>query len=309
MEKYRVEKIIISPEVKEALHANKPVVALESTVISHGLPYPNNYEIANELQAEIRHAGSMPATIGIVDGEVIVGLSRDQIELLAKWPNRQKISCRDLGPAIVKKWTGGTTVSATSHVAYQVGIRVFATGGIGGVHRTWKRANNQRTFDISADLVTLSRTPIIVVCSGAKSILDISATLEYLETYSVPVIGYQTHEFPAFFTNESGLETGLSADSIGEIIEIARTHWALDLTSAILVANPLPASESLDSELIEKAIYDALSAEEFLSIVGKDVTPYLLKKVSENTRGLSLKANLVLLKNNARLAGLIAASL
>ncbi len=289
----------ISSEVTQALQGGKPVIALESTVITHGLPYPQNLELAGEMEREVRSHGAIPATIAVLDGEVHVGLQCNQLERLASAKNIIKISVRDFGPAIVQRQSGGTTVAATSWVANRLGIRVFATGGIGGVHR-------QAPFDISTDLTQLSITPIIVVCAGAKAILDLPATLEKLETLGVPVVGFQTEHFPAFYSTSSGLKTSSRADSIDEIVAIANAHWNLGLRSAVLVTVPPPEEVALPPEIVEAAIQEALAESQGQDVVGQAVTPFLLRRVSELTQGASLEANLALLLNNARLAAQVA---
>ena len=292
----------ISDEVKSALASDKAVVALESTVITHGLPYPENVRIAQEMEAEVRRLGAIPATIGMLDGLVHVGLNVDQLEKLAQTKGLHKISRRDFGPALVLNWSGGTTVAGTMLVANHARIRVFATGGIGGVHR-------QPIYDISPDLPELARTPMIVVCAGAKAILDLNATLEYLETASVPVVGYQTDEFPAFYSRSSGLGVSVRVDTPDQVIAIARSHWGAGSTSAVLVVNPLPDQSSMPRNDIERAVQDALVEAEIKGIRGQAVTPFLLSHVSYLTGGASLRANLELLRNNARLGAAISMQL
>jgi len=292
----------ISDEVKSALASDKAVVALESTVITHGLPYPENVRIAQEMEAEVRRLGAVPATIGMLDGLVHVGLNVDQLEKLARTKGLHKISRRDFGPALALNWSGGTTVAGTMLVANHARIRVFATGGIGGVHR-------QPIYDISPDLPELARTPMIVVCAGAKAILDLSATLEYLETASVPVVGYQTDEFPAFYSRSSGLGVSVRVDTPDQVIAIARSHWGAGSTSAVLVVNPLPDQSSMPRNDIERAVQDALVEAEIKGIRGQAVTPFLLSHVSYLTGGASLRANLELLRNNARLGAAISMQL
>ncbi len=289
----------ISSEVTQALQGGKPVIALESTVITHGLPYPQNLVLASDMEREVRSHGAIPATIAVLDGEVHVGLQRNQFERLASTKTISKISVRDFGPAIAHRQSGGTTVAGTSWVAHRLGIRVFATGGIGGVHR-------QAPFDISTDLTQLSITPIIVVCAGAKAILDLPATLEKLETLGVPVVGFQTEHFPAFYSTSSGLKTSSRADSIDEIVAIANAHWNLGLRSAVLVTVPPPEEVALPPEIVEAAIQEALAESQGQDVVGQAVTPFLLRRVSELTQGASLEANLALLLNNARLAAQVA---
>jgi pseudouridine-5'-phosphate glycosidase len=294
--------IQLSLSVAQAIQARAAVVALESTVITHGLPYPENLQLAQGMEAQVRENGATPATIALLDGVIYVGLDAAQLEGMARPAERRKISVRDFAPAMVQKASGGTTVAGTLLAAQAAGIQVFATGGIGGVHR-------DAPFDVSADLPQLARTPCVVVCAGAKSILDLPATLEMLETLGVPVVGYQTDEFPAFFSRNSGLPVSARADSPAEIAAIARAHWGLGVTSAVLVANPPPAENSLPAEDVESAIQQALAEAQDQHIHGQAVTPFLLSRVSQLTHGASLQANLALLLNNGRLAAQIAVQL
>jgi pseudouridine-5'-phosphate glycosidase len=303
------EAFTISRFVVEALENDRPVVALESTVITHGLPYPQNLSIAQEMESEIKQCDVVPATIAVLDGKVHVGLSADELERLATEQHVHKISTRDYAAAIANKRSGGTTVAGTMLAANRVGIKVFATGGIGGVHRQISTRTGQLSADVSADLPQLASTPMIVVCAGAKAILNLPATLEYLESFAIPVVGFRTDEFPAFYSRSSGLGTSARADSTEEIIYIAKAHWDLGLQSAILVVNPLPEGEALADDQIETAIEEAVLEAEKSEISGQAVTPYLLSKVSKLTRGKSLKANLALLRYNARLAAQIALEL
>ena len=296
----------VSDEVYEALSERLPVVALESTVITHGLPYPENRQLVEALQVEIELGGAVPATIAILDGNVRIGVDADQVERLAAGQGMVKISSREIGPAIARGWSGGTTVAATMCTAYQAGIRVFATGGIGGVHRLLPGQPGAQTWDVSADLPQLARTPMMVVCAGAKAILDLPATLEYLETWGVPVVGYQTDEFPAFYSSTSGLKLNLRANSAAEIVAIAQAHWGIGLESALLVANPPPAESALSPESVEQALQQALQDAARQAVRGQQVSPFLLGRMTELTSGESLKANLALLKNNARLAAQLA---
>jgi pseudouridine-5'-phosphate glycosidase len=289
----------VQPEVAQALAKGKPVVALESTVITHGLQFPENGKLAQILEAEIREHGCIPATIAVLDGVICVGLEAGQLERLSQPGEMLKISSRDIAPAVAKHKSGGTTVAGTLVIAQAAGIKVFSTGGIGGVHR-------QAPFDVSADLKQLAQSQLVVVCAGAKAILDIPATLEVLETYGVPVIGYRTNEFPAFYSLTSGNPVSARVDSAEEAADVARTHWELGLTSGILVAVPPPAEVALDNEIIESAIQTALDEAQRRNIHGQAVTPFLLARVSELTRGESLRANLGLLRNNARVAAEIA---
>jgi pseudouridine-5'-phosphate glycosidase len=291
-----------SDEVTRALESSIPVVALESTVITHGLPYPQNFDIALEMESEVRIQGVIPATIAVLDGKIRIGLGKEEFERLSQAKEMHKLSVGDLSTAVAKRWSGGTTVAGSIFAAARVGIRIFATGGIGGVHRG-------EVYDISADMSQLAKTPIIVVCAGAKAILDLPATLEYLETNSVPIVGYQTDEFPAFFSRNSGLKINASADSAPEIAEIANAHWKLGLSSSVLVVNPPPQDYSMNFEQVEEVVDTALADAGRLGIKGKQVTPYLLKRVSELTSGASLKVNLELLRSNASLAARIAKEL
>ncbi len=290
---------LVHPEVAHALADGLPVVALESTVITHGLPFPENGKLAKSLEAEIRAHGCIPATIAVLDGVISVGLDERQLDRLSQPGDMLKISSRDISPAVEQHKSGGTTVAGTLVIAAAVGIEVFSTGGIGGVHR-------QAPFDVSADLVELARNPVVVVCAGAKAILDIPSTLEVLETYGVPVVGYGTDEFPAFYSVSSGRQVSARVDSAEEASRLARTHWQLGFSSALLVAVPPPAHAALDYTLVEKAIDDALDQANRKDIHGQAVTPFLLSKVSELTGGTSLRANLSLLHNNAWVAAEIA---
>ncbi len=291
--------IILAAEVRRAVENGSPVVALESTVITHGLPYPQNLQLAKDMEAEVRQQGAVPATVGVVDGQVYVGLDAGQLAALAQGVGLVKVSVRDYGPAMALGLSGGTTVAGTLLAANLGGLRVFATGGIGGVHR-------QSPFDVSTDLVQLARTPLVVVCAGAKAILDLPATLEVLETYGVPVIGYQTDEFPAFYSRGSGLPASARVDTPELAARVAQAHWALGMTSAVLVCVPPPEEEALPAEQVNGAIEQALAEAQEGHIRGQQVTPFLLRRVSELTHGSSLRANLALLRNNARVAAQIA---
>jgi pseudouridine-5'-phosphate glycosidase len=292
----------LSSEIARAREMKAPMVALETTVLTHGLPYPENLELAKQLEMEIRSQGAIPATIGVLEGKVRVGMTSEQLEVLVFTQNLRKISRRDFAPAIAKSESGGTTVAGTLIVANIMDIQVFATGGIGGVHR-------EASFDISADLPELSRTPVVVVCAGAKAILDLPATLEYLETVGVPVLGYQTDEFPAFYSRNSGYPVNTRVDSPGEVAAIAFSHWGMGLNSAILVVLPPPEDVALPLEEVNLAIEQALFEAKRGGIRGQEVTPFLLGKVSELTGNASLIANLGLLKQNARLAAQIAVAM
>ena len=293
---------IVSSEIQEALKKRLPVVALESTVITHGLPLPENLLLASEMEATIRKRGAVPATIAVISGEIIVGASPVQLEILARGDSARKLSSRDLASAMVKKENGGTTVAGTAFCALRAGIRVFATGGIGGVHRG-------NSFDISADLFQLSKTAVIVVCAGAKAILDLEATIEILETLSIPVIGYKTGDFPEFYSTSSGLKTAATAQSPEEVAAIARVHWEMGMESAVLVVLPPPEDAALPKDMVENAIQTALASAEGQGVRGQEVTPFLLDRVSTLTSGASLRSNLALLKNNAQLAADIASQL
>jgi pseudouridine-5'-phosphate glycosidase len=297
----------LSPEVVKAQSIGSPIVALESAVITHGLPYPENLDLARRMEDEVRSQGSVPATVAVVDGKICIGLNDMRLERLAKDDNLMKISSRDLGPAVAKKKSGGTTVAGTMAAASKAGIRVFATGGIGGVHRQIP-GDPKPSSDISADLMQLAHTPMIVVCAGAKAILDLSATLEILETLEVPVVGYQSDNFPAFYSRSSGFKAGTRADTPDEVVTIAHAHWELGMRSGILVVVPPPEEVALPNEVVEVAIQKALAEAKDKKIRGQEVTPFLLGKMVELTRGKSLQVNLALLENNARLAGSIAHS-
>jgi pseudouridine-5'-phosphate glycosidase len=291
-----------SVSIRQALRSSLPVVALESTVITHGLPRPKNLEMARGLESIIRENGATPATIAVIEGTVRIGLSESELERLANEDHARKISCRDFATAIVKKGCGGTTVAATMFAAHQVGIQVFATGGIGGVH-------DKQTLDVSTDLQSLGGTPMIVVCAGAKAILDLPATLEYLETMSVPVIGYGTDEFPGFYSRKSGLPVSVRLDSPLEIVEFAKAHWELGLKSSLLVCQPISMEEEIPIEKLENVILQARNEARAQGIRGQPLTPFLLSRLEELTAGASLKANLALLLNNGRLAAKIAVTL
>lgn len=298
----------LSEAVARALSLRQPVVALESTVITHGLPYPQNLQLAQDMEGEVRAQGATPATIAMLDGRIHVGTMPEQLERLARSDDLHKISVRDVGPAVAKGWSGGTTVAGTMLAASKAGIKVFATGGIGGVHRN-AEGEDILSSDISADLQMLARTPMIVICAGAKAILDLTATLEYLETFSVPVVGYQTDDFPAFYSRSSGLNASVRVDTAVEVVELAQAHWSLGLQSAVLVVNPLPQAEALPAELVNGAIQQALQEARAERVHGQQVSPFLLARVAELTGGASLEANLGLLRHNARLGGEIAVEL
>ncbi len=296
------EVFTFTSEVQAALHDGAPVVALESALITHGLPFPRNAEVARALEDAIREAGATPATIAVLDGRLRVGLDARELERLATAKDSVKVSRRDLAAAILTRRSGGTTVAATMFVAARAGIKVFATGGIGGVHR-------ESPADVSADLPTLADTALIVVCAGAKAILDLPATLEYLETAGVPVIGYQVTAFPAFYSRESGLRVSHTLDTPEAVAHHWMTQRMLGLPSAVLIANPIPAAQAIPREEIEPLIAQASREAVERGIHGPGVTPFLLQRVSELTGQKSIQANEALLLNNARLAAKIAAAL
>ena len=293
----------VSPEVAEALAAGKPVVALESTIISHGMPYPRNVEAALLVEQTIRENGAVPATIAIIGGRLKAGLSKDEIEYLGKAGTKvAKASRRDIAALVARKADGATTVTTTMMIAHMAGISIFATGGIGGVHR-----GAEVTMDISADLEELGNTPVMVVCAGAKSILDLGLTLEYLETKGVPVIGYGTDELPAFYTRHSGFGVDYRADSPEELAAMFKAQRGLGLKGGMLVTNPIPEEYSMDKAVIDAAIDQAIKEASEKGIKGKETTPFLLAKVVELTGGDSLDSNIALVLNNARLAAKTAA--
>lgn len=288
----------IAPEVAQALEAGKPVVALESTIISHGMPYPQNVETALLVEKTIRENGAVPATIAIIGGKLKAGLSKEEIEYLGKKGREvTKASRRDLPVIIAKQMDGATTVTTTMMIAHMAGIEVFATGGIGGVHR-----GAETTMDISADLEELAQTPVMVICAGAKSILDLGLTLEYLETKGVPVIGYQTEELPAFYTRRSGFKVDYRLDSPGQLAAAFKAQREIGLKTGMLVTNPVPEEYSMDFDTINQAINEAIAEANNLGIKGKETTPFLLAKIKDLTHGESLASNIQLVLNNARLA-------
>jgi len=297
--------ISISPEVAQALEKNMPVVALESTIISHGMPYPQNVETARTMEQIVRDAGAVPATIAVLDGKLTVGCNAAQIDRLGKRGTAvTKVSRRDLPFVAAKKQDGATTVAATMYIASLAGIKVFATGGVGGVHR-----GAETTMDISADLDELQQTSVLVVCAGVKSILDIGLTLECLETRGVAVVGYKTDDMPAFYTQKSGFKVDYRLDTAAEIAKAFDAKCKLGLPSGMLVANPIPSRYSMDGDYIAKNIDEALKEAESLGIHGKATTPYLLDKIQKLTGGKSLQANIQLVYNNARLAAEVAKEL
>ncbi len=292
----------IPPEVSAALAANQPVVALESTIISHGMPYPQNVETALQVEQEVRAHGAIPATIAIINGRLKAGLSVADIEQLGKGGHSiTKVSRRDLPFIVAQGKTGATTVASTMIIASMAGIRVFATGGIGGVHR-----GAETSFDVSADLQELAQTPVAVVCAGAKSILDLGLTLEYLETHGVPVIGYQTEQLPAFFTRGSQFKVDYRLDDAASIAQVMYAKWAMALRGGMVIANPIPERYAMPSAAIDAAIEQALAEATAQQISGKQATPFLLARVCELTGGDSLASNIQLVLNNARLASAIA---
>lgn len=296
-------QVSCSAEVQAALNDNQPVVALESTVISHGLPWPKNLELAQEMEATIREQGAIPATIALIDGQLRAGLSQDELVRLADGQAAvRKVSRRDLGAVLARRELGATTVASTMLIAHWAGIRCFATGGIGGVHRG-------DAADVSADLIELSQTPVAVVCAGAKSILDLPRTLEWLETFGVPVVGYGITELPAFYTPHSGLELVESVANPQEAAALLKAHWGLGLPSGVLITVPIPPEAALNSAEIDTLIEQALTQADQAGIRGKDITPFLLERLAILSAGASVTANRALLKNNAVVAGQIAVAL
>lgn len=295
----------IAPEVQEALNTGKPVVALESTIISHGMPYPKNVETALLVEQTIRENGAVPATIAVIGGRLKAGLSKEEIEYLGKTGRGvAKASRRDLPALVARGMDGATTVTTTMIIAHMAGIKVFATGGIGGVHR-----GAETTMDISADLEELAQTPVMVVCAGAKSILDLGLTLEYLETKGVPVIGFGTDELPAFYTRKSGFGVDYRVDTPEELAEFFRAQRALNYRGGMLVTNPIPEEYAMEKDVIDTAISEALRQCSEQGIKGKETTPFLLAKVAELTGGDSLESNIRLVLNNAKIAAQTAARL
>ena len=295
-------KVKLSTAVKAALKKGKPVVALESTIIAHGMPYPQNLEMARKVEQIIMDGHAVPATIAIIDGELRAGLSAQELEGFAKnGPSIMKVSTRDIPYVVARNITGATTVASTMRVADMAGIAVFATGGMGGVHR-----GAERTFDISADLSEFAQSNVAVVTAGAKAILDLALTLEVLETLGVPVVGYGTDEFPAFYSRSSGHKVPMRLDTPKDVAKLTRAKWLLGLKGGVVVANPIPAQAEILAEEVEPVILRALDAAKRTNIIGKDTTPYLLKAISDATQGRSLSANIALVENNARLAAAIA---
>jgi pseudouridine-5'-phosphate glycosidase len=296
--------IIIHPEVQHALDNNLPIVALESTIISHGMPWPQNAITAKSVEDVVRKNGAIPATIAIKDGKCLIGLSSDDIDYFGQEKDVWKVSLRDMPYVISKKLPGATTVAATMRIASMAGIKIFATGGTGGVHR-----GASETMDISADLTEMASTNVAVVAAGVKSILDIGLTLEYLETIGVPVVTFGQDEFPSFYSSKSGYKSPLRLDSPEEIAQLLASKWDLQINGAVLIANPIPAAFEMEQALIEKKIVIALEEADKLAITGKEVTPFLLKFIATNTQGESLEANIALIKNNAKIASEIAVAL
>jgi pseudouridine-5'-phosphate glycosidase len=291
----------IREDVAIALESGTPVVALESTVIAHGLPRPHNLETARKMESVIREQGAVPATIAILDGRIVVGLSSEQLAFIAKAEGVAKVSRADFGAVLASRQTGATTVAGTILIAARAGIRVFATGGIGGVHH-----GAELSFDVSADLAELARTPVAVVCAGAKAILDLPRTLEALETLGVPVVGYRTKEFPAFYVAESGLPLNSRADTPEEAARLMKIHWEIGLTSGIVLGNPPPVGGGLKKAEIDALIERALHSAAAAGIRGKSVTPYLLDYLSKESKGQTMETNIALLLHNARVAAQIA---
>ena len=294
----------IAPEVAEAIAAGKPVVALESTILSHGMPYPENVSFAKEIENEIRNLGAVPATMAIIDGRLKAGLTEDELLTMCKGENVAKVSRRDMPIVIANKLTGATTVATTMILANLAGIRVFATGGIGGVHR-----GGEDSMDVSADLQELAHTNVMVVCAGAKMILDIGRTLEYLETMGVPVLGMNTDDFPAFYCRKSGFGVDFNATTAADVAKIAKAKWDLDLAGGMLIGNPVPEEYAMDFDKMSAVIDRAMAEADAAGVKGKNITPFLLANIVEQTGGDSLKTNMQLAFNNAVCAAKIAVEL
>lgn len=294
----------ISPEVAQAIKEGKPVVALESTIISHGMPWPKNVETANRVEEEVRKHGAIPATIAIRDGKCLVGLDEGSLDFLGKEKNVWKVSLRDMPFVLSKQLPGATTVAATMRIASMAGIKIFATGGIGGVHR-----GAETSMDISADLTEMAQTNVAVISAGVKSILDIGLTLEYLETKGIPVVTFGQDEFPSFYSNKSNFKSPLRSDSIQEIAAMLKIKWDIGLAGSVLIANPVPGDEQVSPDVIEQYIQQALTDADKHTIRGKEITPFLLKHIADHTKGESLEANIALVLNNARLGAGIAKAL
>ena len=296
--------LLVSPEVKNALENNLPIVALESTIIAHGMPFPKNVETAKEVEAIIRNEGAVPATIAILDGALCVGLNENQLNDLGSKSGIWKVSLRDMPYVVSKKLNGATTVASTMRIAAMAGIKIFVTGGIGGVHR-----GAENTFDISADLTEMAQTNVAVISAGVKSILDIALTLEKLETLGVPVLTYGSDDFPSFYSRASGHKTPLRLDTPEEIAAMLNSKWQMGIDGSVLIANPIPADQEVPFHVMEKYILDALDKASQKGISGKDTTPFLLKSIAEATGGESLAANISLVKNNAKLGAKISKAL
>ena len=293
--------IVLSPEVQHALDNNLPVVALESTIISHGMPWPQNAITAKSVEDEVRKQGAVPATIAIKEGKCLVGLSSEAIDYFAQAQNVWKVSLRDMPYVIAQKLPGATTVAATMRIAAMAGIKIFATGGIGGVHR-----GATATMDISADLTEMGQTNVAIVAAGVKSILDIGLTLEYMETLGIPVVTYGQNEFPSFYSSKSGFDSPLRLDSATAISDLLKAKWGMQLDGSVLIANPVPTEFEMGQDAIEQHILNALEAANQQRVKGKEVTPFILKYIANHTQGESLETNIALIKNNARLAAQIA---
>ncbi len=296
--------LALTKEVKQALEMNQPVVALETTIISHGMPYPENLETAIELEEIVRQNGATPATIGLMDGQIKIGLTLEEKELFAKSSEVEKVSRRDFSYVLATGKIGATTVAGTMIAAQMAGIRVFATGGIGGVHR-----GGETTWDVSADLFELAHTNVAVVCAGVKSILDIGRTLEYLETHGVPVVGFKCDQFPSFYSRESGHPVDFRLNSPAEVARLLDTKWRLGLQGGAVIANPVPKEEEIPCEEIEEMIVQALKIADQQGVSGKEVTPFQLKQIVQMTDGKSLATNIALVKHNAKVAAQIAVAL
>ncbi len=298
------EYLSIAPEIAEAIAAGKPVVALESTILSHGMPFPQNVEFAHKVEEIVRAEGAIPATTAIIGGKLKVGLTSEELDIMCKAENVGKVSRRDVAVYLATGKTGATTVATTMMIAEMAGIKIFATGGIGGVHR-----GAETTMDISADLQELANTKVAVVCAGAKSLLDLGLTLEYLETYGVPVLGLRTDEFPAFYCKSSGLKLDYRAETEEEIAKIVKTKWDLGLKGGFVIGNTIPDEYALDYDEMEKVIVKALELAKEQGIHGKDTTPFLLSHIKDMTEGVSFASNLQLAYNNAKAASKIAVAL
>lgn len=296
--------LLLSPEVQHALNHQLPVVALESTIISHGMPWPKNARTAKEVEAVVREYGAVPATIAIRDGKCLVGLTEEDIDFFAQNKEVWKVSLRDMPYVLSQKLPGATTVAATMRIASMAGVPLFATGGIGGVHR-----GAETTMDISADLTEMATTNVAIVAAGVKSILDIGLTLEYLETLGIPVVTYGQDAFPSFYSSTSGFRSPLRLDTPGEFADLLKAKWDIGLQGSVLIANPVPKAYEMDATVIEEKIVEALQQGEKQGIRGKQVTPFLLQYIAEHTAGDSLEANIALVKNNAKVAAQIAVAL